>query len=242
MTKLESKVLQTLRTVRAPIIKTLKPKTQYFLFPVKKNVKPLSSKFGFDRGTPVDRYWIESFLSKNKKHIKGRVLEVTDNEYTKKYGQNVTKSDVLDIDKSNKLANIHADLRNLKGNIKDNTYNCIILTQVLGLVDDYDAALKEIRRILKPGGTLLFTGHSFSRLWRVEHEYWRYTPASTKYIFGKHFGEKNIKIYTYGNALAGQAYWVGAAQNELTKEELEYKDPNFPCLVGARVVKTKNAK
>ena len=203
----------------------------------KKSLRPLSSKFGFDRGKPIDRYWIEEFLDKNQNAIRGRVLEVTDPLYTKRYGGNrVTKSDVLDINTSNKLANIHGDLRNLKKVINDNIYDCIILTHVLGLVDDYPAAISEIRRILKPDGVLLFTGSCLGPI-LGEEVYWRFTPYSTKYIFDKHFSPKYIEVASYGNVLAGQSFWVGMAQEDLSKDQLELYDKRYPCIVSAIVIK-----
>src|SRR5258708_1276969 len=37
--------------------------------------RPISTSFGFDRGTPIDRYYIENFLGRNAGDIRGRVLE-----------------------------------------------------------------------------------------------------------------------------------------------------------------------
>ena len=39
-------------------------------------VRPISEDWGFDRGQPVDRYFIESFLFGHATDIRGRVLEV----------------------------------------------------------------------------------------------------------------------------------------------------------------------
>jgi len=47
-------------------------------------LKPISKVFGFDRGTPIDRYYIENFLSQHRNDIHGIVLEIGDNTYTKK--------------------------------------------------------------------------------------------------------------------------------------------------------------
>jgi hypothetical protein len=41
--------------------------------------EPLSDQYGFDRGTPVDRRYIEAFLRVHRDAIQGRVLEVQDN-------------------------------------------------------------------------------------------------------------------------------------------------------------------
>src|SRR5262245_28966028 len=61
-----------------------------------RRVTPFSRRFGFDRGLPVDRYYIERFLVAHAHDIHGRVLEVKDDDYTRRYGgDRVTRSDVL---------------------------------------------------------------------------------------------------------------------------------------------------
>lgn len=216
------------RKIRSVIIKRVKPISSYWL--ATKSVKPLSDKFGYDRGTPIDRYWIETFLAQKSDFIRGRCLEITDPAYTKRFGGNkVTHSDVLDIDKKNSKANIFADLRHLE-KMPANTYDTIILTHVLGMIDDYDAVIKGLKRILKPGGSLLVTVSSFAPLFSgIETNFWRFTVASAKYVFGKHF--KHLEVVSRGNVLTGQAFWVGIAQEELTKDQLAFDDPRFSCVI-----------
>ena len=48
---------------------------------------PISTNFGFDRGLPIDRYFIEKFLNGNNQDIRGRVLEIGDNDYTARFGR-----------------------------------------------------------------------------------------------------------------------------------------------------------
>ena len=50
-------------------------------------LEPVSREFGFDRGRCIDRYYIESFLLENRRHIRGRVLEAGDRNYTEKFGE-----------------------------------------------------------------------------------------------------------------------------------------------------------
>ena len=50
---------------------------------------PISQKFGFDRGTPVDRYYIEVFLAAYSRDIRGRALEVGDASYCRKFGTGI---------------------------------------------------------------------------------------------------------------------------------------------------------
>jgi hypothetical protein len=47
---------------------------------------PVSRNFGYDRGLPVDRYYIEGFLDRHKSDVRGHVLEVGDDSYTRRYG------------------------------------------------------------------------------------------------------------------------------------------------------------
>ena len=105
-----------------------------------KKTRPISFVAGHDRGTPVDRYFIERFINANSDRIRGAVLEVKDRGYTIRVGgSRVTRSDVVDVNRENKEANIISDIRDLK-EIADNTYDCFIITQVLQYVDDLDAA------------------------------------------------------------------------------------------------------
>jgi hypothetical protein len=45
-----------------------------------RRLTPISDKWGGDRGLPVDRYYIEQFLDAWSEDVRGRVLEIGDNE------------------------------------------------------------------------------------------------------------------------------------------------------------------
>lgn len=214
----------------------LKPRWFYL---ISKNLSPISKDFGSERGQEIDRYYIEKFLSSNSQVIHGDCLEIKDNMYTKKYGgEKVTKSDILDIDRNNKKANIYGDIRDLK-TIKDNSYDCIILTQILQLIDDYESAVRECARILKPQSALLVTVPSIimiDTIAGVEADFWRFTTASAKYIFSKYFSKDKLEIRSYGNVLAGLSLWIGLSREELSTKELDFCDPNFPCLITIKAI------
>jgi len=76
-----------------------------------RRLEPISANWGFDRGLPVDRYFIEDFLRRNQLDIGGRVLEVADWVYTREFGADrVDRSDVVDIRATNPRATVIADL------------------------------------------------------------------------------------------------------------------------------------
>jgi hypothetical protein len=76
-----------------------------------RRLSPISRLWGYDRGCPVDRYYIENFLSRQAASIRGRVLEIGDNTYTRRFGAGrVTHSDVLHVKEGNPQATIIGDL------------------------------------------------------------------------------------------------------------------------------------
>ena len=59
---------------------------------------PLSRQFGSDRGLPIDRHYVERFLIENAHAITGRVLEVGDATYIRRFGgKRVAAADVLNV-------------------------------------------------------------------------------------------------------------------------------------------------
>jgi len=197
---------------------------------------PLSDAWGYDRGTPVDRYYIEQFLSAHRQDIRGRVLEIKDSGYTERYGIGVARCDVLDIDPSNPRATIIADLA-AGGGIGADQFDCFVLTQTLQFIYDTRAALRQAHRMLRSGGVLLVTVPAVSRLDRRLADYWRFTVASCSTLFGEIFGPANITVSSYGNVLAAVAFLEGMAYEELSHAELETNDARFPVLIGVRAVK-----
>lgn len=240
--KLKSNIISLLRLVRAPIVRQIKRTSSDIRLVNSTNpLKPISIKYGYDRGAPIDRVYIESFLEDNKDSIKGRCLEIHDTAYIKKFGgKKVAHSDALDIDTSNKQANIYGDLRNLKETINDNTYDCLVITHTINIIDDVDAAISECHRILKPGGILLLTIPGFiGPVIDIDKSFWRFNKNNTRYILKKKFDNNSIQTISYGNVLAGQAFLTGLSTEELSKSEISYNDPHFPIVIGAKAIKLR---
>lgn len=205
-----------------------------------RRVTPVSTNWGFDRGLPIDRYYIEKFLSANASDITGRVLEVRDNNYTTKFGgERVTKSDVLHVRTDNPRATIVADLTDAP-QIASGTFDCIILTQTLQFIYDSRAAIETLHRILKPGGVLLVTVPGISKVSRSDTErwgdYWRFTSQSITRLFT---GVADWKMETkaFGNVLAASSQLYGIAADELSADELDYPDQDYEVIIALRLQK-----
>ena len=202
---------------------------------------PVSPVWGLDRGMPLDRYYIHAFLDRWRLDVTGRVLEVKDNNYTRAYGEGrVTRSDVLDIDAANPEATIVADLARAPS-IAAETFDCVILTQTLGLIFDAQAAVREVHRILKPGGVVLCTVPASGRISyeepALDGDFWRFTEASARALFAGAFAPEEFQVSGFGNVLASVAFLHGLAPHELTSAELNTTDPYFPVVYGIRAVK-----
>jgi len=164
--------------------------------------------WGFDRGTPVDRYYIERFLSAHRAVIRGRVLEVKDSAYTRRFGAGVVESEVLDIEPSNPSATIVADL-SAADSVPGSRFDCFILTQTLQFIYDVRAALGHAHRLLAPGGVLLATVPVVSRLAPsngLTGEFWRFPPAACRRLFEEVFGAGQITLQSYGNVTSAIAF------------------------------------
>jgi SAM-dependent methyltransferase len=201
---------------------------------------PFSTEFGYDRGGPVDRVYIESFLEKERAGICGNVLEIGDNDYTIRFGgSQVTKSDVLHVDPANLNATIIADLANAP-EISNDRFDCIILTQTLHLIYDFHSAIRTCYRILKPGGRLLLTVPGITPLdhgtWN-ESWYWSFTLQSMTRVMHDNFKSDQIQIQSCGNVLTATAFLYGLGKSELTNAQLAYQDRCYPVIITVSATK-----
>ncbi len=205
-----------------------------------RRLTPISRVFGFDRGKPVDRYYIENFLARNSSDIRGRVMEVGDDSYTRRFGgDRVERRDVLHISEGHPQATIVADLASAD-HIPSDSFDCLILTQTLHLIYDARAAIATAHRILKPGGVLLATVPGISQIDHYDWGsawHWSFTALSAERMFGEAFQAGNFKVETYGNVLAAISFLHGLAFEELRAEELDYNDPDYQVTIAVRAVK-----
>ncbi len=196
--------------------------------------------WGSSRGGPIDRIYIGEFLERHAADIRGRVLEVAGDEYVTRYGRGVTRTDILDVFDTNPRATIIADLAHGEG-IPDDTFDCLVVTQVLLFVKDVSAALRTCHRILAPGGVLLATTPGISRIAPIESElfgeWWHLTSWSARSLAEEAFGAGNVEVRAYGNVLAAASFLFGLGAWDLDPDELAVHDPAFEVILGIRAVK-----
>jgi SAM-dependent methyltransferase len=196
--------------------------------------EPISRHFGYDRGLPVDRHYIEQFLGRYREDITGRALEIGDDSYTRQFGgDRVTMRDILHIHEGNPKATIISDLSSGEG-IPSDAFDCAIITQTLHLIFEPVKALRTLHRILKPGGVLLATVPGITPLsvdeWSTTW-YWSFTSASVRRMCASVFGEKGVQVTAYGNVFAAMCFLEGIAVEDVTTAELDVRDPSYDVLI-----------
>jgi GT2 family glycosyltransferase/SAM-dependent methyltransferase len=204
-----------------------------------RQVEPVSRVWGLDRGQPIDRHYIESFLSTHAEDITGDVLEVKDASYTERFHRGARSVTVVDVAEQNARATLIADLSRPDA-LPEEGYDAIVLTQTLQFLFDVDAAVANIHRALAPGGVVLATVPSVSRVdyeSGVDGDFWRLTVASARRLFERSFDTDGIQVEAFGNVLSCTAFLQGLASDELARAELDRHDPYFPLVIAIRAVK-----
>jgi len=199
-----------------------------------RSIQPVSTDFGFTRGIPVDRYYIEKFLEENKSYIQGRVLEVADSTYSKKFNSGVEKFEIFSTGGENVKATVTGDLTN-PSSLPENMIDCFICTQTFNFIYDVKKAIEGSFKLLKPGGVILCTVAGLCQVSRYDMDrwgdYWRFTDLSIRKMFSEVFGEQNVELSIFGNVLSATALLQGISSEELKTEELNFNDRNYQVVI-----------
>jgi len=199
-----------------------------------RRLSPIGPMYGWERGDPVDRYYIEKFLDGRRAAIRGRVLEISEDTYSRRFGgDRVETIDVLHLDDPAPPVTILADLSDAP-HIPSDTFDCVIITQTLMVIYDFARVVETLHRILKPGGAVLATTAGLTQIadpaWRTTW-YWGFTAASATRMFEDVFGKGRVEVATYGNVLSTVAFLHGISKDELRPAELDHVDPEYQMLI-----------
>ena len=217
----------------------------------RKNTNPIKdwpamqpfTRMGTDRGTPIDRIYIEKFLSKNKELIKGNILEIGDAEYTFKYGKSINKSYILTVDSrdidTSRSEYIIGDLVTGEG-IPCNKIDCFILTQTLPFIYDVKVAVKNSLKCMVKGGKILLTVPGVTSLSPYDTprwgHYWSFSEQSVKKLF-EEAGASEVVVKSWGNPKVASAFLYGLCAEDLIKSDFSHQDEMCPFLITAIVTK-----
>jgi hypothetical protein len=181
--------------------------------------------------------FFERFLRDHAHLVRGRVLEIFDDTYSRTYGGGNVTSFVVDIDGANPRADLVVDLCT-PGALRDEQVDTVVLTQTIGLLPDEATALRNLWGALRPGGAMLITNNVVGRV--VSHDQGadvvRHTPLGLRLAVERVLPDALVEGHGFGNLVTSIALLHGISAEELTEEELAVHDPMFPtsCAVVVR--------
>jgi SAM-dependent methyltransferase len=213
-----------------------------FVHPVRwgglRRFEPVDPYWGFGRGTPVDRWYLDAFIENHQHDIRGRVLEVAEPRYAAKHSEGITRIDILDLDPSNPEATILADIGDAHS-LPAGAFDCVILTQTIHYAPDIQTALGNVWQSLAPGGVLLLSAPATSKGCPYPHapDLWRLMPFGLAAALQRTCPSSECEVSGYGNLLTALSALLGVAAEELRPDELARYDSDFAVISCARVRK-----
>ena len=155
---------------------------------------PVSRTFGFDRGKPIDRWYIERFLAEHAADVRGRVLEVAESTYTRlvrrrrRHGvrRPATPPRATPRRPSSATSRPARAFPRPPSTASSSRRRCSSSTTSR-------AAVAGTRALLAPGGVLLATMPGISQISREDMrdwgDWWRFTAKSAERLFGEVYGD-----------------------------------------------------
>lgn len=195
-------------------------------------LEPRRDRMGRGAGRPIDRHHIERFLDGHRASIRGRVLEVGADAYTRRFGS-PDSVDVLDLEPRPGVS-IVADLE-VGAGIADGSFDAIICTQVLQYLRSPVTGIATIRRLLAPGGILLLSAPALSP---IDDEYdvawrWTFTAAGIEELLHHHFDPDGVDVHQHGNRAQLRWFVDGRVTSEVPTHLLDFDDDRYPVVVTA---------
>ena len=206
-------------------------------------IKRVSKKFGFDRGLPIDRFYIDKYLDKNlSKSTYQNGLEVGGVQYLEKF--KVAKKTALLhpeylISEGHGDQALVVDLNKKFKNIGDEKFDLIIATNVLNFVEEPHLALNTFQELLVPGGLLIISVSASMPISEFDKnrwgDFWRFSLQGLRLILGK--TDMDFEIEYRGNFRATIAFLCGMATEECPEIDLLDLDDEFPITIFAKCKK-----
>lgn len=91
----------------------------------------------------------------------------------------------------------------------DASFDCVLSSQVVEHVPDPHAAVREMHRLLRPGGVLLLSTHGVARYHPNPEDYWRWTHAGLERLVAECGSWQHISVRANGGPAAAVTYLAG---------------------------------
>lgn len=193
-----------------------------------KRTNPICQMFGFLRGQPVDRYYLDKFIEKIRPEIIGNILEIGATPQAKETYQLNPESSyhVLNIEPFPGV-DIVGDVHNLNL-IEPESFDTILLFSVLEHCYAPWIVIENIYTWLKPGGKCFAMSPVSAKIHNIPQDYWRIMPDAYTLML-KNFSQHELHLC--GNTMTVLADIYGISAEELTIEELDAHHRDHPVCI-----------
>ena len=195
----------------------------------------IGSDWGYRRGTPVGRVYIDMFLNKYRECIRGDIMEVAETTYSERFCQKNDTTSFTAIHVEKKEGCRQANLETGEGFYKEE-FDTMIITQTLAYIYNLNEVINTIYRSLKQGGHCFVTVTDIGHMGSIETEkygaFWGFHRAGIAKLFTEVFGENNVMIESYGNLKTVVAQLYGICAEDLDKKIINKKDDRYPMIIG----------
>ena len=192
--------------------------------------EPICTEFGYSRGTPVDRYYLERFLEANTAFIRGQVLDVGSDGFTLK-GFAAGLESITTIDANPDMnPDVIGDVHNRRV-FRRASFDCVLLLNVLEHCRRPQVVIDNVQTWLRKGGTLLAAIPNAQRIHAGPVDCWRILPDGCRELC-KNWND--VQITTFGNCATSLAALSGLAVEDLVAEIRDYQDARYPVLTCIR--------
>ena len=196
----------------------------------------VANDFGFNRGSPVDRFYIDKFFAKNSQIVTGKCLEFGDTSYIVKYGKLVSKKVTFNYCDVSSMAGdeLMGDISNIDS-LPSGLFDCILCVNVLNFIYDTPSALLGLKKLLNSSGRIILTvaGPS-AHISRYDMDrwgdYWRMTDKALMNLV-QDAGFHVEKSETFGNPYSCSAQLNGLSVEDLIEEKIIPTHPDYQLLV-----------
>ena len=188
---------------------------------------PFSQRFGFDRGAPVDRYYLQQFVRSIRPVVRGRCLEIGGSRWSNWfYRFDVDEFRSLELEQSRIADDLVGDAAD-RGVLDPASWDSILAFHVLEHCPNPFAVVSNMRAWLRPNGHACIAVPCAQRVHSYPGDYWRFMPDGLRVLFSD-FSEVNVS--TYGNPLTVVSNYMGLSHTELAAEDMNAAHPDYPVL------------
>ena len=143
-----------------------------------------------------------------------------ENIYTRRYGHDLRTVHSVDIDPASNPTFL-CDIAHCENVLPSEAYDCFLLPCTLQHFRELELCLRNVLRVVKPGGVILANAAGLFRLDKVGLDFWRPTPDGWRELLKRCWPDCTVTVEAEGNCLAVVAINLGLALEELKPKELD---------------------